>query len=190
MAGHPLIDAHLAQLHRDLPTEAVEELADGLNETYKQYLTAGVCPTEAAAAAIAEFGTPDRIVAAFTEHASGRRIARALLATGPLVAACWAWSLVIAQAWAWPIPPAAGLSLGAALLSAVGVLAIAATSRSYRRTGLGLVGAVGVVALDTATIVLVLIAAPILVWPMAIAIPASLLRAGLTARVLPRLLNR
>ena len=188
MAGHALIDAHLAQLARNLPADAVEELADGLTETYEHHLASGQPPTAAATAAITEFGEPAQITAAFTHHSPGRRAALAMLATGPVLAACWAPSLITTHAWTWPVPLAAGLALGVALLAVVGVLAVAATSRSYPGTRLGGVGAVGIVALDTTTVALVLIAAPDMVWPMAIAIPASLIRVGLTARALPRLL--
>lgn len=188
MAGHALIDAHLARLTRQLPAEAVEELADGLTETYEHHLARGLDPTAAATAAIADFGDPDQITTAFVHHAPGRRTALALLATGPVLAACWGPSLVLGHAWTWHVPLAAALACGLALLAVVATLAAAATSRGYPRTRLAAVGAVGLVLLDTSVVAAVLLAAPALVWPMAIAIPASIIRLGLTTRAVPRLL--
>ncbi|HEV8559614.1 MAG TPA: permease prefix domain 1-containing protein [Actinophytocola sp.] len=191
MAGHTLIDAHLAALARRLPARAVDELADGLTETYARHLARGFDPTAAARAAIAEFGHPDQIITAFTRQAPGRRTALALLATGPGFAACWGPSLILGHAWTWPIPTPVALAFGLALLAVVAALVTAATSRhSYSRTQLAAPGAIGLVLLDTAVLAAVLLAAPTLVWPMALAIPASLARIGLTARTFPRLLAR
>jgi hypothetical protein len=39
----------------------------------------------------------------FTRQAPGRRAARLLLATGPLVGACWAAALTSGRAWTWPV---------------------------------------------------------------------------------------
>lgn len=188
MASHTLIDAHIAELARQLPAEAVDELADGLTETYKQQLARGLPPTAAADAAIAEFGHPDQIIAAFTRQAPGRRTALALLATGPIFAACWGPSLILGGSWAWPVPTLVPVAFGLILLGVVATLITAAISRRYSRTRLAMVGATGLIALDLAMLALVLLAAPTLVWPMIFAIPASLTRIGLTARTLPRLL--
>lgn len=188
MAGHDLINAHLAQLTHQLPAEAVEELADGLTETYEHHLTRGLDPTAAATAAIADFGDPDQITAAFVHHAPGRRTALALLATGPVLAMCWGPSLVLGHAWTWHIPLAAALAGGLALVTIVATLAVAAASHAYPRTRLAAAGAIGLVLLDASVVAAVLFTAPALVWPMAIAIPASLIRLGLTSRALPRLL--
>jgi hypothetical protein len=191
MAGHTLIDAHLAELARQLPASAVEELADGLTETYQHHLGRGLDPTTAATTAITEFGRPEQIITAFVRHAPGRRTALALLATGPIFAACWGPSLILGQAWAWPIPTTATLAFGLALLGIVATLAVAATSRHhYPRTRLAAAGATGLIVLDATMLVAVLLAAPSLVWPMALAIPASLARVGLTARALPHLMAR
>ncbi|MGH3757679.1 permease prefix domain 1-containing protein [Actinophytocola sp.] len=187
MAGHALIDAHLAELARQLPAPVVDELADGLTETYEQHLASGLQPTAAATAAITEFGRPDQITAAFIRQAPGRRTAVALLATGPFLAACWGPSLIMSHVWAWPIPGPAALAFGAALLAVVATLVTAATSHHYARTRLAGVGAIVLLVLDVAMLAAVLLAAPAWVWPMTIAIPASLVRIGLTARALPHL---
>jgi hypothetical protein len=55
-----------------------------------------------------------------------RAAARLLLATGPVVGACWAAALILIRAWAWPVPAVARLSFGTVLLLAV--LALAARS--------------------------------------------------------------
>lgn len=189
MAGHVLIEAHLATLARRLPAGAVDELADGLAETYQHHLARGLDPDAAATVAVAEFGDTEQILAAFTRQAPGRRAALALLATGPVFAACWGPSLIMSHAWAWPIPLAAEVAFGLVLLGIVAILAIAATShRDYGRTQLAAAGGIGLIVLDTAMLTAVVLAAPTLVWPMVLAIPASLARIGFTARSVPRVL--
>jgi hypothetical protein len=191
MASHELIDGYLADLARQLPPHTVDELADGLMEAWRHRLNAGLAPTAAARAAIAEFGTPDLVTRAFVAQAPGRRAAVLLLASGPVVGACWGASLVTARAWTWPVPAPAAVLLSAVLLTVVAALVTAATSRSsLRRTRLGAVGGIGIVALDAAMITAVLLLAPALVWPMLVAVPVSLTRIGLTLRFLPRTFAR
>jgi hypothetical protein len=186
MASHPLIDTHLADLARRLPTEAVDELGDGLTETWHHHLAAGRPPADAARAAIAEFGTATQIVEAFVTNCPGRRTARLLLASGPIVGVCWGASLVAAHAWEWPIPPSAAIAVGAALLAVVAALITSATSRrSYRRAQLGTAGGIGVIALDLTMLAAAVLVAPTMVWPMLVAVPVSLARIGLTLRSLP-----
>jgi hypothetical protein len=190
MAGHTLIERHLAALARHLPADAADELADGLTETYQHHLARGLDPNAAATAAVAEFGGRDQILAAFTRQAPGRRTAIMLLATGPVFAACWGPSLILGHAWAWPVPMATGVLFGLTLLGVVATLATAATSHhDYHRTRLAAAGGIGLIALDMAMVAVVLLAAPTLVWPMAIAIPVSLARIGFTARSVPRVLT-
>jgi hypothetical protein len=189
MPDHPLIGAYLAELARRLPAEAVDELADGLAETYGHHLARGLDRDAAATSAVAEFGATDQVVAAFVHQAPGRRAALALLATGPVLGVCWGGALVLGQAWTWPIPTTMRVVFGLALIAVVAALAAAATSRSsYNRTRLTATASMSLIALDTALVVVALLATPALVWPMAIAIPASLARIGLTARALPRVL--
>lgn len=191
MASHALIDAFLAELGRRLPAGTVDELTDGLAETYEHHLARGLQPASAATAALAEFGDADQIATAFTRHAPGRRTAVALLATGPLLGASWGASLLVGRAWTWPIPTAARLAFGLTLLAVITILATAATSRNgYARTRLAAPGGAGLVLLDTAMLVAVWLAAPAIVWPMALAIPASLVRIGFTVQALPRILAR
>ena len=100
MAESRLIGAYLAELSAQLPTPIVAELADGLDQTHRHYLGQGLGPDSAAAAAVAEFGEPQVIVAAFTRSNPARRAARRLLAAGPVVGACWDTALIINRAWA------------------------------------------------------------------------------------------
>jgi hypothetical protein len=189
VASHHLIEEYLAELSRHLPADAVDELTDGLIETWQHLLSSGLAPASAAGAAIAEFGTPEEITRGFVAQAPGRRTAVLLLAGGPLVGVCWGATLVAAKVWTWPVPAPAVAGLVVALLAVVAVLVAAATSRrSYRRTRLGAAGGVGIVALDAVVLVAVLFLAPALVWPMLAAVPASLARIGLTLRFLPRVL--
>ncbi|WP_395108309.1 hypothetical protein [Actinomadura sp. SCN-SB] len=191
MASHPLIEEHLAQLARQLPAEVVDELADGLTETYRHHLTTGTDPNAAARHALAEFGTPDQITTAFVAHSPSRHAARTLLATGPPVAAAWATALITGHAWQWPIPTAAGLTIGLVLLAVVATLATAATGRArYTRTRIAvLVGGIGLIVLDAAALTGLALITPALAWPLAIAACASLIRIGLALRTLPRILS-
>jgi hypothetical protein len=191
MVGHPLIEDHLAQLAQQLPAEVVDELADGLAETYHHHLATGADPNTAARNAVAEFGSPDQITAAFTALSPGRRAARMLLATGPLVGAAWATALVTGHAWQWPIPAPAGLGIGLLLLTVVIALATAATGRArYTRTRTAvLAGGIGLITLDAAALAGLVLIAPALAWPLAIAACASLARIALAVRTLPRILS-
>jgi hypothetical protein len=188
MASHQLIDDYLADLASRLPAEVVDELADGLIETWQHHLDSGSEPGEAAHAAIAEFGSADRVADEFVAQAPGRRMARLLLATGPVMALCWGPSLVAAKVWRWSLPWPAGAAYVLAFVAVVASLLVAAVSRhSYGRTRLGLAGGVVLIALDAAMVAAAAVLAPVFVWPMAVAIPASLARIGLALRSLPAL---
>ena len=50
MADHDLIQTHLATLARSLPANIVDELADGLTETWHRKVAAGLPPSDAAEA--------------------------------------------------------------------------------------------------------------------------------------------
>src|SRR4051812_27850025 len=106
------LERYLDTLSGQLPGPVVEELADGLEETWRRYLCLGLAPEEAAAATVAEFGAPDVIVAEFARAHPGRRAARRLLAAGPVVGLCWAVALVTGRAWTWPVPAASQIVPG------------------------------------------------------------------------------
>ena len=187
----PLIAGYVSGLRRQLPAAVAEEAADGLIETYEQHLARGAGQQAAARAAVAEFGDLAMVVGEFTRQAPGRRAARMLLATGPVVGACWAAALISGRAWTWPVPAAARLSFGVVLLLAVTALAAAATSRSsYRRTRLTAAAGPVIVILDAAAVTAVSLAAPALTAGLGIAAAASLGRIVLTAWTLPRLAVR
>jgi len=189
MADHDLIDDYLTRLARHLPADAVAELADGLAETYDRHRTGGRSGSAAATAAIAEFGEPDVVLAAFVRQAPGRRVALFLLGFGPVVGACWATLLISEHAWTWPVPAGLRLAFGLTLLAVVAALAYAATARTtYRRTRASAPGCLVLLLLDAGLLSTAVTTAPALHWPFVLAAAASLTRMTLTVRALPRLL--
>jgi hypothetical protein len=185
-----LITDYLSVLLAQLPAPLVEELADGLVETHQHYLTQGLTPDAAASAAVAEFGEPQVIVAAFTRLSPARHAARRLLATGPVVGGCWAAALITGRAWTWPVPATVLLLVGAVLLTVIGLLAAAAFGRRYlsaRRAGA--VACVGITVLDGVMLITAVLAIPVLVWPVILAAAASIARLTFTARALRAVLT-
>jgi hypothetical protein len=185
MPGPGLITSYLDALSRQLPGQVVEELADGLEETYRRHLGLGLAPGAAAQAAVAEFGDPDLIAAEFIRVHPARRAARRLLAAGPAVGLCWAVALITSHAWTWPVPAVAGIMPGLALVAVVTLLAVAARTTRYRAAGrAGAAGCIGTAALDAFMIIGVLAADPAARWAVAVAITASAARLSLSARLL------
>ena len=107
MAQPRLITEYEAVLFAELPAALAEEVSDGLQLAYDTYLRRGLAPGEAAAAAVAEFGDACVVVEAFSRASPAGRLARVLVATGPLVGLCWATELIAGRAWDWPVPGAA-----------------------------------------------------------------------------------
>jgi len=174
MSGPGLIDGYLAELSADLPARIVEELADGLDETCRRYLGRGLAQDAAARAAVAEFGEPRVIMAAFTDASRGRRTARRLLAVGPGVGTYWAIVLITARAWQWPVPMVARVLFGVLLIAVIGFLVAAALGRHYRPVcRAAAAGCVGTAIVDAAVTGTVLITAPALAWPVAVAVALS-----------------
>ncbi|MEV0819955.1 hypothetical protein [Nonomuraea rubra] len=186
MAGHELIAAQIAVLARRLPAPAVEELSDGLEETYEAHLAELGDPDAAARAALAAFGDAETIAAAFVRASPWRRTARALLATGPLMAVIWAATLIAGQAWTWPIPWPVKLAFGVTLTAVAALLATAGLARGAYRRGRAatLAGMAGLVVLDGLMVTAALAAAG-WAWPTAAAISASVIRMVAAARALP-----
>lgn len=183
-----LITGYLAALARELPPSVVDELADGLHETYDRFLHDGLDHDAAARAAVTEFGDPGLIAASFAAACPGRRLARHLLAAGPAVGLCWAAALVSSRAWAWPVLPAVPIAAGAALLTCVAMLAAAAFGRSYRAiTRAAATACTTITVLDLALIGITVRLAAWPSWELAMAIAASGLRIGYSMRALPRL---
>ena len=119
-----------------------DELRDGLLEALGTHHARGCSPQEATVAAIAEFGDPDTVAAAFGPElgaVQARRVAVGLLVTGPLVGLTWIAAVVVntLPPWRhqligpWLALPLVGLALAVAG-PALG-LTVAATGRLGRR---------------------------------------------------------
>ncbi len=185
MSGPRLIQDYLATLAAQLPAQIVEELADGLDETYQFHLRQGLAPDRAAQSAVAEFGEPHVIVAGFSRANPARRAARRLLRIGPGVGASWAAALVANRAWAWPLPLPARILPGLALLTVIALLAVAAFGARYRlAVRAGIAGCVGTVALDALLIIGVAATIPSMTWVAAGAMAASAGRIAVSVRSL------
>jgi hypothetical protein len=102
MAGHrvtaPAIEAYLAEgarrLHgpRRQRQQILAELGDGLHQATDHHVAAGQPDDVAVTKAIAEFGTPQHLAAAFAGElatAYARRTIAWFIATGPLVGVWW-----------------------------------------------------------------------------------------------------
>jgi hypothetical protein len=190
-----LIRGYLAGLAARLPASVVEELADGLTETYRFHLSRGLDPEAAAAAAVAEFGPAEEIAAGFARVNPARQAARRLLGMGPAVGACWVAALLTSRAgrdWAaWITPGPAWVVAGLALTGLIGLLAVAALGGRYRlAAATGVAGCFGFAALDAALIVSAIVVLAPVSWGTAVAMAASLARIAVTARVLRPALAR
>jgi hypothetical protein len=183
MSQPRLIGRYLADLAAELPPSIVEELADGLTETYRAYLRQGLPAERAAAAAVAEFGEPRAIVAGFARVNPVRRAARRLLGFGPAVGACWLAALFSGRPWA--VPGQARLLVGLTLAAIIGLLAAAALGSRYRRAArTGAAGFCGVIALDSVLILGVTLARVPVTWLLGLAMAASAGRIAFAARAL------
>ncbi len=186
-----LIKDYLVTLSAQLPAEIVEELADGLDQARQHHLGQGLGPDAAARAAVAEFGEPRVVVAAFARASPARRAARRLLATGPVAGAAWGAALIAGRAWNWPVPLPARVLFGAILITIISLLAAAAVGRRYRAVRrAGAAGCLGMAALDAAMLTAVLLAGPALIWPVILAATVSAARLTFTARTLRPVLTR
>jgi hypothetical protein len=181
MPGPDLIDGYVAELAARLPAPIVTELADGLRETYDYHRRRGLSAEDAALASVAEFGDPATVVAAFVAANPARRAARSLLLTGPVVGGAWAVALLWRHAWDWPVTLGPRVGFGAAVLTAVVLLAAAAFGMGYRRAGRSAAAAcLLVLAVDTSMIGYVTSAGFLTTWPVLLAAPLSATRIGFT----------
>jgi hypothetical protein len=134
---------------------------------------------------VAEFGAPQVIVAAFTRLSPARHAARRLLAAGPVVGGCWAAALITGRAWTWPVPAAARVMFGVALITVIGLLAAAAFGRRYiSARHAGAAACIGISTLDGVMLITVMLAMPVLIWPVTLAAAASAARLTFAARAL------
>jgi hypothetical protein len=181
----------------------VAEISDGLLETVGSYRTRGLKAGEAVHAAIAEFGEPRTVAAAFSPEIGARqarRTAVALMTSGPLVGLAWIAGAVLAA-----LPPVRhGLTGPWWALSVVGLalvvaapsmlLVVVATGRAGLRFVLppslppmaaGIAGVAALIADGTLLMMLGFYAlttsAPLALLPMTPAIAASLVRLALAA---------
>lgn len=93
-----LIEGYLREMAHDLVAPAaaraavIREIGDGLLESVASYRERGLPEAEAARAAIAEFGEPRTIAAAFQRELGARRARRSaltLMTSGPIVGIAW-----------------------------------------------------------------------------------------------------
>jgi hypothetical protein len=121
-----------------------DELRDGLMEALETHQARGCSQSEATAAAIAEFGDPHTVAAAFGPElgaVQARRVALGLLVTGPLVGLAWITAVAVnaLPPWRhqltgpWLALPLVGLALAVAG-PALG-LTVATTGRLSRPLG-------------------------------------------------------
>jgi hypothetical protein len=121
-----------------------DELRDGLLEALESHQGRGCSQAEATAAAIAEFGDPATVAAAFGPElgaVQARRVAMGLLVTGPLVGLTWIAAVAVNAPPPWRhqlIGPWLGLPLVGVALAVAGPalgLTVATTGRLGRRLG-------------------------------------------------------
>ncbi|MEP6851110.1 MAG: hypothetical protein ABJA87_00355 [bacterium] len=185
-----LIESYLTELARHLPPSIVTELADGFTETYEVHLRRGLSGEDAARIAVAEFGEPTTVIAAFSQVNPARVAARSLLLFGPLVGAAWAALLLTQQAWTWPVAAAARFIFGAALLTAIVLLSAAALATRYRPAARSAAAACGiVVTLDLCLLGYTTTTGLLDVWPAPLAAALSITRIGFSLKRLPQLLT-
>lgn len=186
MATPHLIGAYLDALRDRLPADIATELTDGLLASYDDLRDQGLAPDAAAEVAVADFGSLEQVTAAFAHIAPGRRLARGLLATGPLVGGCWATVLVTTPTWR-IMPAAAHVALPLALLVVVSALAVAWRGPYRRIRPAAIAAGTGLVTLDAAALTMFALLAPTPTGPLVLAATASACRLALTLRALPRL---
>lgn len=188
----------------------LNEISDGLHEAAGTYQAQGLKPAAAALAAVAEFGEPHAVAAAFGPGLvarQARRTALALLASGPLVGLAWVGGAIVAA-----LPPARYELSGpwwalpvVALMLIIGapsvVLALVTTSRLGLRFSLPAslppraAGVAGLAAVTADATLLTMLGVYALMTPAALsllavvpAVAASLARLALAARASRRCL--
>jgi hypothetical protein len=105
------------------------------------------------------------------------RLARILIATGPVVGGCWAATLITARAWDWSIPLAAPVLVGLLLAASVAMLATASLTPRYQsQRRAGIAGCFAIAVLDATAITTAMLLALDTRWLVAIAICLSAVR--------------
>jgi len=189
MSGSDLIDGYVAELAARLPAPIVTEVGEGLRETYDYHRGRGLSAEDAARVAVAEFGDPATVLAAFVTASPARGAARSLLLAGPVVGVAWAVALLWRHAWDWPVALGSRAGFGAAVLTGVALLAAAAFGVRYRRAGRNAATACLVMlAVDASMLGYVTSAGMLTTWPVLLAAALSTTRIGFTLSRLPRVL--
>jgi hypothetical protein len=128
------IDRYLGEVAGHLPgprrahTAIVTELRSGLLDTADAYRSAGLSPVQAAGRAVAEFGDPAEVAAAFRPEIAAdqaRRVVIFLLVTGPLVGVLWIATALASHLGIRFDPPWHWTGLPPALLAALCLVAVA-----------------------------------------------------------------
>jgi hypothetical protein len=212
-----MIERYLAEVAGCLPgprrarAAIVAEFRSGLLDAADAYHAAGLSPVQAAGRAVAEFGDPAEVAAAFRPEiaaSQARRVVLIVLVTGPLVGLLWVATALtsdlgirFAPPWHWTgVPPEllAGLCLVAVAVAVTAwaiVVGIVTTGRLTRwlvirprraptAAAIAGFGAVGADALGLALLAAELIAAPGRLSPLlaAAATAASIARIVLARR--------
>ena len=170
--------------------QILAELRDGLDDAVSDRIANGLPDTEAARAAITEFGTPDAVADAFAGElatAYARRTIALFILTGPLVGTWW---LLLLQPHPWrtglvallvaipviPLLPIA-IATAAAALATTGRLIRWLPESSPRQALTATIAIAGAVLLADLTVLAVYAGSKIPAQPLAaLAITASLLR--------------
>lgn len=194
--GQVQIDAYFRDLAARLRgprrrrEQILAELRDGLDHAVSDHIANGLNETEAAKAAIAEFGTPEAVAQAFAGElatAYARRTIAAYIATGPLVGIWW---LLLLQPHPWrtglitllvaiPVLPLIPIAIAAAAttLATTGRLMRWLPEASPRRALTTTIAIAALVIVADLTVLLVYVRSSIPARPLAaLAIAASLLR--------------
>jgi hypothetical protein len=148
--GRDAVADYLAAVTAQLPgppsarVAVADELRDGLLEALEAHQARGCSRAVATAAAIAEFGDPATVAAAFGPElgaVQARRVALGLLVTGPLVGLAWIAAVAVSALPPWRhqlIGPWLALPVVALALAVAGPalgLTVAITGRLGRRLG-------------------------------------------------------
>jgi len=116
----------------------VAELEDGLLEAVEARTAAGLAEPAARAAALAEFGDPATVAAAFRPGLAARQ-ARAtvsgLLRSGPLLGLCWGATLLASGVTPWQRPHAGPLTVALPLIALLVVMIWLAALVTFATTG-------------------------------------------------------
>jgi hypothetical protein len=140
----PSVEGYLAALDgrltgpRRVRAAVLAELEDGLLEAVEARTAAGLAETAARAAALAEFGEPATVAAAFQPGLAARQ-ARAtvmgLLRSGPLLGLCWGATLLASGVTPWHRPHAGPLALALPLVGLLVVTVWLAALATFAATG-------------------------------------------------------